>query len=111
MKHHIKRWTWRLVRLAVIAAALGYIIWKVDWQDQATLKAGNRKVPALAVEKDAQGVERRVLVEMTPPPSGLIDSVRDAIRDFTSKGPPPDAEQVWLDESKLERPRTKVQGQ
>ena len=55
MKQHIKRWSWRLLRLVVIAAAVGYIIWKVDWNDQATL------LDALGVEGDFAGSGMRVV--------------------------------------------------
>src|SRR5437870_3542872 len=107
MTRHLKRWAWGGVRLAVIAAALGYIVWKVDWQDQATLKAGSRKVKALDVEKDSRGVERRVLVELTPPLPWYRSIYEDAHQTMTGVSPE-GTQRVWLDESQLVRPPTKI---
>lgn len=55
MRQHLKTWGLRLLKLAVIAAALAYIVWKVDWNDTVTLSDGKKKVEVVAEKPDASG--------------------------------------------------------
>lgn len=48
MKHHIKKWSFHLLKLVVVCLALAYIAWKVDWENGATLAANKQKVTVLA---------------------------------------------------------------
>ncbi|MCK6484040.1 MAG: flippase-like domain-containing protein [Phycisphaerae bacterium] len=52
MKVALKKWGWRLLRVAVIAAALFYVIWNVHWHDFATLADGKTTVRAYGQSED-----------------------------------------------------------
>lgn len=84
MKQRLKKGLGWLIRLLVIAAAITYIAFKVDWVDHAVLKEGSRHVSVFGEERRADGLY--VLVE--------ADGVRS-----------------WRPESDFQRPRTKIQDQ
>ncbi|MEE8169736.1 MAG: lysylphosphatidylglycerol synthase transmembrane domain-containing protein [Phycisphaerae bacterium] len=84
MKQMLKKWLWRLMRVAVISAAIAFIVYKVDWHDHAVLADGARKVTVLGqvTRDDVEGV--LVTIDDTP---------------------------EWLPDDRFMRPSTKIEGQ